>query len=457
MSFRDNLINARSHIVFLVALGCGLGLVLQLEKNMPADPPMTERTSAQPVPAEFSAPGLSAAPIAAFEAIEPLPLAITGSSRPEDLAHARIAWTYFENNTHPETGLVNSADQYPSTTMWETGSYIVAVISADLLGLIDSDEAEERLGRVMDTLATIRLFDDILPNKAYNVQTGDLVDYSNKPVERGLGWSALDIARAVGTLSHAEQSYPSLAGKVAAVMDHWDLDQMVEDGQLIGGNMAEEGLRRDQEGRVGYGQYAAKAMMLRGFDMVRAYRAEDHLMVEEVEGQPIPVDDRLHRNVTPAFTVSEPYVFDGLEFGFDARSHRFATTIYKAQEARWRETGQLTAVSESHLDEAPYFVYSTIWGGGAPWAVMTFQGERLDSKRTVTVKTAFAWDALFGTDYTQELVSALAPLGDTDRGWPEGIYEADGSTNGSVTANTNAVVLASLAFRVHGPIARADQ
>lgn len=180
-------------------------------------------------------------------------------------------------------------------------------------------------------------------------------------------------------------------------------------------------------------------------------------MVKEVEGQPIPVDNRLHRNTTPAFTVSEPYVFDGLEFGFDARSHRFATSIYKAQEARYREAGILTAVSESHIDVAPYFVYSSVWGGGAPWAVMTFRGERMDSKRTISTKIAFAWDALFGTDYTRELIAAIAPLGDPERGWPEGIYEQDGTTNKSVTTNTNAVVLAALAFRAKGPLIRAKR
>lgn len=281
-------------------------------------------------PTEVSGPITVPDPIAAFNEVEPLPLAIAGQSKPEDLEYARIAWRYFENNTNPDTGLVNSADQYPSTTMWETGSYFVAVISADLLDIIETEEAVARLSLALDTLATIRLFDDLLPNKAYNTRTGELVDYSNQPVERGLGWSALDIARMVGAMSHAEQSYPELAVKVDAVLDHWDLDQMVEDGELIGGNIAEGNLRRDQEGRVGYGQYAAKAMMLRGFDMFLAYQSEAHLMVQTVEGQPIPVDDRLHRNITPAFTVSEPYVFDGLEFGFDYRSHRFATAIYQA-------------------------------------------------------------------------------------------------------------------------------
>ena len=440
MSFKSNLIKARSHIIFLVALGCGLALVTAIDGR-------GKSAAAQQMDA----------PMAQFDNITPLPLAITGTSTPEDLAHARIAWRYFENNTDATTGLVNSTDNYPSTTMWETGSYFVATISANRLGVIDEGEAVFRIGTALDTLYEMRLFDGMLPNKAYNVRTGELVNYANQPVERGLGWSALDIARIIAALGHVEANYPDLAPKTSRLIEKWDLTAMVENGQLIGGNMIDGNLRRDQEGRVGYEQYAAKAMMLFGFDTYAAYDAQSHLMVRDVEGQPIPVDTRLHRQTTPAFTVSEPYLFDGLEFGFDARSIRFATAIYSAQEARHRETGILTAVSESHIDVAPYFIYSSVWGGGAPWAVMTFSGDRMDSRRTVTTKVAFAWDALFGTDYTRELVAAVAPLGDPERGFPEGIYEADGSANSSVTVNTNAVVLAALAFRAHGPLIRVSE
>jgi hypothetical protein len=447
MSFRENLIKARSHIIFLAALVAGLGFVMTLEKRI------ADETEVDPTIAQTGQSTL----MAAFDNIETLPLAIVGKTSAEDLAHAKIAWRYFQNNTNPKTGLVNSVDGYQSTTMWEIGSYFVAVISADRLGIIESPEAKDRITLALTTLSNVRLFDDILPSKAYNVETAELVDYSNKPVERGLGWSALDIARLTATLRLVELNYPDLSPNVAAVMNRWDLSQMIEDGQLFGGNMIDGELRRDQEGRVGYGQYAAKAMMLYGYDMYGAYNAAEHLMVREVQKQPIPVDDRLHRNITPAFAVSEPYLFDGLEFGFDARSHRFATAIYLAQEGRYEETGLLTAVSESHLNEAPYFAYSSIWGGGEPWAVLSFSGERLDSKRTLTTKTAFAWHALFGTEYTTKLVSAVAPLGDPERGWAEGIYEIDGATNTSLTTNTNSVILAALAFRAHGPLIKAEK
>jgi len=435
MSFKNNLIKARSHIMFLIALGAGLVLVTAIDGR----PDVNTQTEAA---------------MTQFDSIVPLPLAITGTSSEQDLDHARIAWRYFQNNTDPVTGLVNSTDNYPSTTMWETGSYFVATISANRLGVIQREEAIARISLTLETLIEMRLFDDMLPNKAYNVRTGDLVNYANQPMERGLGWSALDIARMVGALGHVAANYPELAPQTTALMARWQLSEMVKNGQLIGGNMIEGQLRHDQEGRVGYEQYAAKAMMLFGYDMSHAYDAESHLMVQEVDGQPIPVDIRLHRNITPAFTVSEPYLFDGLEFGFDARSHRFATSIYAAQEARFHDTGIMTAVSESHIDVAPYFIYSSVWGGGAPWAVMTFSGDRMDSRRTVTTKVAFAWDTLFGTDYTRKLVAEIAPLGDTERGWPEGIYESDGSINSAITVNTNAVVLAALAFRAHGPLIR---
>lgn len=447
MSFRDNLINARSHIIFLIALISGLGLVTYLESGI-------EVNSSKSLNPKTIHAGqvVSTNAISAFDDIEALPVAAKRASTADELKYAKIAWRYFENNTNSDTGLVNSANEYASTTMWETGSYFIAVVSADLLGIIEPDEAISRISKTLDTLSSLRLYDEILPNKAYNVQTGELVDYSNKPSKIGLGWSALDIARVIATFAQIQKHYPDLTPKIAEIISHWDVSRLTRNGQLIGGNIADGKLREDQEGRVGYEQYAAKAMMLFGHDMYNAYNVEKTLMVKNVYDNPIPVDVRMHRNTIPAFTVSEPYMFDGLEFGFDSRSQKFATAIYKAQEARFRVSGILTAVSETHLDEAPYFIYSTIWGGGAPWAVLSFKGERFDSRRTISTKVAFAWNALFATEYTKELMTAITSLGDPDRGWSEGLYEIDGKTNTSITANTNAVVLASLAFSANGPL-----
>jgi hypothetical protein len=389
-----------------------------------------------------------------FDDVPPMPLAITGAVDPAYLEYARTAWQYFVNNTQPDTGLAGSADKYPSTTMWETGSYIVATVSAERLGIVTEDEARDRLSRVIGSLQRMPLFENSLPNKAYDTRSLGMVDYSNNPTTVGLGWSALDVARVVAALVIVQHNYPDLSPAVEAVFQRWDLDRVVRDGELEGSNVVDGVVRLNQEGRVGYEQYAAKAMMLLGFDATKAYEVRGNLMVRDVEGVPIPVDTRLNRNRVPALTTSEPYLFDGLEFGFDARSRVFASAIYRAQELRYRKTGVLTAVSEGHITVEPYFAYASVWGGGQPWAVLTFQGDRVDSRRTLSTKAAFGWDALFATEYTSELVAAVVPFENKERGWPEGLYEADGEVNGSYTANTNAVVLAAIAFRAHGPLMR---
>ena len=129
--------------------------------------------------------------------------------------------------------------------------------------------------------------------------------------------------------------------------------------------------------------------------------------------------------------------------GFDSLTHLFATAVYRAQEMRYRRSGVLTGVSEGHLSVEPYFAYASVWGGGQDWAVLTFSGDRIDSRRTLSTKAAFGWDALFATEYTSELMKAIRPIADPARGWPEGIYEQDGAVNGSMTANTNATVLSA--------------
>src|SRR4051812_31087640 len=57
-----------------------------------------------------------------------------------ELTMARTAWKYFENNTQA-TGLANAVDRYPSTTMWDTASYVGAIVAARELGLISPQDA----------------------------------------------------------------------------------------------------------------------------------------------------------------------------------------------------------------------------------------------------------------------------------------------------------------------------
>lgn len=432
------LLLARSHIAMVLGLLGGLALVfwldgIDLSPRAPADP------------------------MAPFADAAPLPLAPQRAPTKAERQAAATAWRYFQNNIAPETGLVASVDKFPSTTMWESGALIDAILSAERLGLIMPAEAETRLAKALDSLAHLPLTADGLPNKAYDIRSLKMVTYKNEETETGIGWSAVDIGRLMAALEAARNAHPDLAGPVQGLIAGWKLDALLADGELIGGTIADGKTMAHQEGRIGYEQYAARAMMGFALDATAALDVTGQLVPRDVMGLALPGDSRLNKNNTPSMITSEPWLLEGLEFGFDRSAAVLAAQVYRAQEARFTETGHLTAVTEGHLNVAPYFAYGTVWGGGQDWAVLTLDGTRMDSKRVLSTKAAFGWDALYGTDYTAKLVAAVQDLAVADRGWMEGRYEADGSPDTSITANTNAMVLDAIAYRLDGPLMQAER
>lgn len=95
--------------------------------------------------------------------IEPVAQPRNGELSEAEMAMARNAWRYFEVNWQPDTGFTNAVNAYPSTTLWDTGSYIAAVISAEGLGLIDEAQARDRLDPLLGTLERLQLFRTNVP------------------------------------------------------------------------------------------------------------------------------------------------------------------------------------------------------------------------------------------------------------------------------------------------------
>jgi hypothetical protein len=108
-------------------------------------------------------------------------------------------------------------------------------------------------------------------------------------------------------------------------------------------------------------------------------------------------------------------------------------------------------VSEGNISVDPYFVYASVHSNGQDWAVVSKDGTHLPDLRTISVKAAFAWDALYETPYTQSLRLTLSDLA-SDDGWISGRYEDDERPNQVQTANTNAVILQALHYKHAGPL-----
>ena len=433
MSFKQGLVRARSHLIFLTGLVTAFGLVGWLE--------------------DLSV-GNANTPEAMIEASADVKVAPTRALTAQEMAWAKTAWRYFQNNTMPETGLVNSVDKYNASTLWDTSSYLMAVIAAQRLNIIDQTEFDARIVKALDSLAKMPLFEGKLPNKSYNTISLQMVDYTNQPSEKGIGWSAIDIGRVLVPLNVLAWNYPQHTASVKKVMERWDTQPMLVKGTLQGAAVTEAGKTEYlQEGRLGYEEYAAKSFNLMGLDVANALRYTDFLKFVDIEGIQVATDSRSAQQYgAHNYVVSEPYILDGVEFGWDHLSQELAWRVYKVQEKRFADTGILTAVSEDNIDQPPYFVYNTVFTNGKIWNAITEKGEDASQFKTLSTKAAFGWHMLYETAYTQKLMEKAASLNDPERGWYSGLYEVSGQPNKALTANTNGIILEALAYKQGGKL-----
>ncbi|WP_176559462.1 DUF3131 domain-containing protein [Rubellimicrobium roseum] len=413
-------------------------------------------------------PGPAAPPLAAeghwpdrpLSTVEPVASPRRGPLTEAEMAMARNAWRYFEANWQPDTGLTNAVNAFPSTTLWDTGSYIAALVSVHGLGIIEEDEARERLDLLLGTLSHLQLFRTECPNKVYHTQTAYPTDYRNEPGQ--IGCSALDIARLMVWLKVIEQRYPEFQPDVRRTLRRWNWCNLVtEAGVLQGSAVAEDGSTRYlQEGRLGYEEYGAAALALWGFGVEAAYDPEPYSTIW-LYGVEVPYDSRDPRTLgAHNYVVTESYALLGLEFGFadpegagiPAWIARAAQNVYEAQARRFDATGVLTARTEHQLLESPYFVYDTVFSDGRPWATITDTGRSVPEHAAVALKGALGLWALWDTAYTDRLFEHIAPQFDPGKGYVEGIYEDGRGPIAQYTANNNGIMLETLFFKVNGPI-----
>lgn len=390
----------------------------------------------------------------------------SGPLTPQEQAMARTAWKYFENNTVAGTGLANAVDGYPSTTMWDTASYVAAIVSASELGIIDRKTADERFGALFATLNKLKFFRDELPNKVYHTGTLVLSNYANQPDE--IGYSAIDLGRLLIWLKIVKERYPQHADSIDRFVLRWNFDKVVDQkGTLFGAHVEKDKkVTSVQEGRLGYEEYAARGFELWGIATDLASRPEpfDTINLYCVE---VPFDSRDPRRTSQHnYVVSESYVLDGLEFNWDQtqdldrndRRHShpwmvdFAARVYQAQENRYRETGIVTARSEHQLDQEPWFVYDTVYTDGFAWNTITEDGKHVPQFAAVSLKAALGMWVLWKSEYTDILFARIASQYDPAKGFYEGVLENGKGPIKAFTSNNNGIMLEALLYKSSGKL-----
>ncbi|MCK5726026.1 MAG: DUF3131 domain-containing protein [Thiotrichaceae bacterium] len=432
MNIKQNLTRARSHIIFILAMISAFSLVIALEK-IEFDQRVSDHVDVKDM--------------------VQVPMAASRDLTADELNAAHIAWQYFKNNTIDKTGMVNSVDNYEASTMWDTASYMMGLISAERLNIIKKDEFYDRSKRLLISLAKMPLYNNKLPNKSYNTQSLAMVDYGNKAAPEGIGWSAIDVGRIMIPLNIMVWNYPELTPLVRNVTNYWELSALLKKGNLIGA--LRKGRKTDylQEGRLGYEEYAAKSLQLMGLDVSTAIDYKTWLNYIEIHGLKIPTDARTPEEFhAHNYVVSEPYILGQFEYGWDQVSKEFAERVYLAQQRHYELTDELTAVSEDNIDQPPYFVYNTVFTDGKAWNTITDTGADASEFKTISTKAVFGWHMIFENDYTRLLMATVKDLHDPKRGWYSGQYQVSGKPNKAITANTNGIILESLAYKKFGSL-----
>ncbi|MGM3307092.1 DUF3131 domain-containing protein [Anabaena sp. WFMT] len=374
-----------------------------------------------------------------------------GKLTPQEMAIARQAWSYFQRNWNDKTGLVNSVDGFASVTMWDQAAAIAALVSARELNIVSASEFDGKMSQTLKTLATIPLYKGELPNKVYNSQTLIPVNYGQLDKKEEIGWSAIDLGRMAIWLKIIGAKYPQMRSQTEAVWKHWQVNRLTKNGQMFGTSVVNGKEQYNQEGRLGYENYAAYGLQLWGLNVNKALEYTANTAFVNLYGQGIPYDKRDAKNSgANNYVLSEPYILDGIETGFQALPKAYADRVLAAQEARYLATKQLTAVTEDNLDRPPYFVYGTLFVNGQAWATITDTQQKYNNLRFLSAKAAIGWYTLYDTAYTRQLFDFVQTNLKSEKGWYNGFYESLGQPNKALTANNNGVILESLLYKQVG-------
>lgn len=449
-------------ILAMGAIAFGPAVLSEDKAATPAPAAEPDAPAATPALPQMSTP---LAPVAATPD-HPAFFGRHGTLTDREMEMARTAWTYFVKRYQPDTGLVNAVGSYPSTTLWDTASYISGLVAAYELKIIDKRTFDTRATKLIQTLRNLDLFRGEAPNKVYNTQTGEKVNYANKPGE--VGYSVLDMGRMLVWLRILKERYPYLANGVDNIPMRWNFCNIVgDDGRLNGSLVRSDGTTRYvQEGRLGYEEYAAKGFALWGFD-VRGALDPQPLAYTRIYDIDVPYDGRDPRVFhNQNYVLTESYLLDGLELGWDLPTPdgdgpgvasmgwraEFAHRIFEVQKRRFEATGIITARSEHQVDGKPYFVYDSIFADGYAWNTLDPSDVYQPDRAAVAAKAAIGMWALWDDPYTDLLFETVADLSDPEEGFYEGLYENGNGYIPLETANNNGIILAALLYKAEGPI-----
>lgn len=373
---------------------------------------------------------------------KPSPPKWNAEQRKKLLDDAATAWGYFEKYTERATGLcpatVNlqpGGEIHRAVTMWDVGSNLNGLVAAAELGLIDRKQAEAR-------------FRKILPNLAGRVTDGVRLPQGWIRTDRhrwGIrDFDGCDGGRLLSALDHMRRRF-GMKKEVDALVASWNLDKIVVDKKVH--SVIGRELRSTFSSHCAH--YSALAFRRWGFDVASPY--------ETLEGNG-PGDGEVAMLEAVARIGplgAEPLLLEAMEMEMSGESAYLADVLFYAMEEEFSESGRLICVSETPIDQEPWFIYQGLELGSGPrsWRLDTVghQPEYLtdtaaDTYLTFSTKAAFLWAAYRPTPFSAKLLDFARRSARNSAGFASGVNLANQRVmSGYSDLNTNAIILQAVA------------
>lgn len=375
--------------------------------------------------------------------------AVPQQEHDELLENAAVAWSFFEQMIDPDTGLSpatawvegESVQAYHFSTMWDTGSLILAILSAHSIGLIDEAEFSGRISTLLGNLATGRFNGLRLPKGLAS---------TNGKAQGDDKYNASDTARLLVAL-HVLDSYSEQNFGLRQLLEGWDIEKTLKDGepQTVLGNRLVSAYRSN------YAGYISRAFGLWGYDVKSPYRAPGSIAL-------------MDRNVETLGEMTlfgpigtEPHLLEAVELGHSEWGRSASEALFTAQFEEYLATGKLVCVSEGPINREPWFVYQGYQIGATAnaWTVETLDpSPRFKTRgfqRAVDMlnsKAAFLWHACRPGDYHDKLISTVRQHAKQGTlGFAPGVFTVSGLSDQTYSdVNTNGVILQAIAYKLNG-------
>jgi len=341
------------------------------------------------------------------------------------LYYAEVAWKYFQPGVgvNPTTGLNYAKDTYHYITDWDLGTYLMAVIDAERIGLISSEGewgADYRVSKIINFLKTRKLTESGLPYWWYNSENG-------QPLTSMGASNPSDSGRLLISLYTLKQYKPKFSADVDAIMERTNYLKLAQQCSTDGF----------------YAYYIAHGFSLFGLNTSNVEQA-----LNFIERIPSMQQVQVYSENLPATEITlEPILLSIYELENKQNFYDWAYKVYKVQEERYLAKNKLTAFTEGAYDGQPSYIYEWIvLSKDKIWYICSPQGEQANISPVVYTKAALGMHAIWGSKYTENLVNYVLRTA-SSRGFYEGVNE-DGRIIMALTDKTNALVIASARYAI---------